>query len=99
MRSDVKLSLASGVIAAVVMVAALPQSSKECNWHSHIDVQTRTSISVNEQARTCDDNVTEVSWYSWLAGKSASYQFHFLDLLELLYSRDNRGGNLGTHSN
>lgn len=99
MRANVKLSLAGGVIAAVIMMAALPQSTSECNWQSQMNVQTRSSISISDQMRVCDDDVTEVSWYSWLAGKSASYQFHFLDLLELLYSPDNRGGNLGTHSN
>ncbi|MGS2721647.1 hypothetical protein [Paraglaciecola aestuariivivens] len=25
-----------------------------------------------------------VSWFSWVAGRSSSYQFHFIDLLELL---------------
>lgn len=26
-----------------------------------------------------------VSWFSWLTGKSLSYEFHFLDLVELLH--------------
>lgn len=26
----------------------------------------------------------QVSWVSWLTGRSSSYRFHFLDLLELL---------------
>lgn len=31
--------------------------------------------------------VSEVSWLEWFSGKSSSYQFHFFDLLELLYGR------------
>lgn len=99
MRADVKLSLAGCAVAAAIVTVALPQTASECSWQSQMDVQAHTSISMSDHTPTCDDDVTEVSWYSWFAGKSASYQFHFLDLLELLYSRDNRSGNLGTHSN
>ncbi|MBU3020794.1 hypothetical protein [Aestuariibacter sp. A3R04] len=31
--------------------------------------------------------VSEVSWLEWFSGKSPSYQFHFFDLLELLYGK------------
>lgn len=30
------------------------------------------------------DDAERVSWVSWLTGRSTSYRFHFLDLLELL---------------
>ncbi|MGB0214674.1 MAG: hypothetical protein ACPF9E_04385 [Alteromonas oceani] len=30
------------------------------------------------------DEAEQVSWVSWLTGRSTSYRFHFLDLLELL---------------
>jgi hypothetical protein len=34
----------------------------------------------------CDETEKEtVSWFDWIGGKTPSYQFHFLDLLELLY--------------
>jgi hypothetical protein len=29
-----------------------------------------------------------VNWFDWIGGKSSSYQFHFLDLLELLHGDD-----------
>lgn len=34
--------------------------------------------------RCASANVEQVSWMSWASGRSNSYQFHFLDLLELL---------------
>ncbi|MGO4893322.1 hypothetical protein [Flavobacterium sp. W21_SRS_FM6] len=34
--------------------------------------------------RCATSNVEQVSWLSWVSGRSNSYQFHFLDLLELL---------------
>lgn len=30
-------------------------------------------------------SVAELNWVSWLTGRSSSYPFHFLDLLELLF--------------
>lgn len=30
-----------------------------------------------------------VSWSEWFTGRSSSYQFHFIDLLELLYRSGN----------
>lgn len=35
--------------------------------------------------QSTNDNDQSVSWYSWLTGNSISYDFHYLDLLELLY--------------
>ena len=36
--------------------------------------------------QACSTKTKEtVSWFDWIGGKSPSYQFHFLDLLELLY--------------
>ncbi|NVK56339.1 MAG: hypothetical protein HWE26_12015 [Alteromonadaceae bacterium] len=29
-------------------------------------------------------NTEKVSWMAWLTGRSSSYRFHFLDLLELM---------------
>lgn len=36
---------------------------------------------INKCAATQSD---AVSWLSWVSGQSSSYQFHFIDLLELL---------------
>lgn len=100
MRNDVKLlSIAGGIFASAMVVVALQKPASECHWQSQMDMQTVSSVSVNTSSPTCDSDVTEVSWYSWLAGKSASYQFHFLDLLELLYKSDNRQSKLGTATN
>jgi hypothetical protein len=35
------------------------------------------------------DTTSQVSWFSWVFGKPESYQFHFLDLLELLNGDSN----------
>lgn len=52
----------------------------------------KVSIEAYESERVSEnkvsDNTDRVSWFSWFSGDSASYQFHFLDLLELLYHND-----------
>lgn len=35
---------------------------------------------------TCHPNTTQVTWGHWVKGESRSAQFHFFDLLELLFS-------------
>lgn len=35
-----------------------------------------------------------VNWFDWIGGKSPSYQFHFLDLLELLYGDDSNSDHM-----
>ena len=41
------------------------------------------------QNRCATDQSQGVSWSNWFTGRSSSYQFHFIDLLELL----SRSGN------
>ncbi|OJF70217.1 hypothetical protein BK026_16345 [Alteromonas sp. V450] len=53
---------------------------------------------IQNQCARYHDGVTEVSWFSWFAGKSSSFQFHFLDLLELLHN-DEGNRDFGTSPN
>lgn len=40
-------------------------------------------------SKSCSQKVsTDVSWSAWLTGDSRSNQFHYLDLLELLFRDD-----------
>ncbi|MCY7295307.1 hypothetical protein [Alteromonas sp. a30] len=42
----------------------------------------------SKAAECSDDSAKNVSWGSWLVGNSRSSQFHYLDLLELLFRND-----------
>lgn len=64
---------------------------------SYQSVQTPQLIEGCEAVHSLDDAMCfaasslvaeTVSWHDWFTGQSASVQFHFLDLLELLYQRD-----------
>ena len=50
-------------------------------------------LPINHPVNKCAVQQSQgVSWTEWFTGRSSSYQFHFIDLLELLY----RSGNSDT---
>ena len=66
-------------------------SSSLCDYQPVTEFNPKLAAShIQNQCARYQDGVEEVSWLSWLAGKSPSFQFHFLDLLELLHNDENR---------
>ncbi|MDC8832113.1 hypothetical protein [Alteromonas gilva] len=67
---------------------------KSLNWRVAIAVCTVVlltsgfNIATKPIADDCLPNAVfdteQVSWVAWLTGRSSSYRFHFLDLLELM---------------
>ncbi|QSX34041.1 hypothetical protein JYB87_01955 [Shewanella avicenniae] len=43
-----------------------------------------TALPANHPSNRCANPQQELSWRSWLSGKSRSGQFHFIDFMELL---------------
>jgi hypothetical protein len=80
-------------IAAVAMLSfsqvSLDSKSMFCGDLDNVvlDQQLPVSHPVN---RCATEQSQGVSWSQWFSGRSSSYQFHFIDLLELL----SRSGNL-----
>jgi hypothetical protein len=73
---------------AMAVVISLPYATTEkgtlscqCEPNVAFDHTLPLSHPVNRCAASQSD---AVSWFSWFSGKSGSYQFHFIDLLELL---------------
>jgi hypothetical protein len=73
---------------AVVVILSGPQSSLDdknvfCRHSENVvlDLELPVSHLVN---RCATDQSHGISWSSWFSGHSSSYQFHFIDLLELL---------------
>lgn len=78
-----------GVIAltSVFAVSAPTTRASVCDFQPVTDFDPKLPAShvVNQCARY-QEGVEEISWFSWIAGNSSSFQFHFFDLLELLHS-------------
>lgn len=76
------ISVSAGLWISLSVTRITPESV--CQYH--FSPQYSAVLPVNTADNECAlDQATQVSWLSWVSGKSLSYQFHFLDLLELLY--------------
>jgi hypothetical protein len=85
-RKSKKLFLLSGSIMAVMLAyVQFPrdQGSVFCSCSQGVAFATELPMS-HPINRCASAGVAQVSWMSWVSGRSNSYQFHFLDLLELL---------------
>ena len=88
-KSKGKVLLASAG-SAVLAIAMYAQTS---GVHLATTANCERATMSEELSVACNQTLSEqVSWADWLVGKSRGYQFHFLDLLELLYS-DNSANN------
>ena len=95
-RAWVSVLSLTGVMA-LALVQQNAVKSDTCLIPSSIsDLQANVEISsdsvvntnsVELSAPNCNEtnNVASTSWAAWFSGKSVSFQFHFLDLLELLH--------------
>ncbi|WP_334031353.1 hypothetical protein [Alteromonas sp. P256] len=74
-------------LASATMVSAPNARSSVCDFQPVTEFNPKLPAShILNQCARYQEGVEEVSWLSWVAGKSSSFQFHFLDLLELLHS-------------
>jgi len=92
-KSGIKLVCTAIVVTASASVfadAADQRINAHCRCASATD---RQDVSHSDQTpRSCSKNAAkDVSWGSWLVGDSRSTQFHYLDLLELLFRNDEPG--------
>lgn len=90
--------------AAVLSLSyASPQEGNvfcSCEANISFDHTLPLSHPINRCASTQSE---AVSWSSWFSGRSSSYQFHFIDLLELLsrtsdYTQDRKTSNNTTNT-
>lgn len=77
------LIIALGVFALGSMLVPAWQSDS-ANVTQQCD-RVMTNIEADQAAQLCNAPSEKVTWKTWFAGESRSSQFHFFDLLELLY--------------
>ena len=53
-------------------------------FHLATDSRELTATECQPPCTDVQQQAEQVSWMSWLTGRSSSYRFHYLDLLELL---------------
>lgn len=80
------VSIFGSAMFAVLMMANT-QFAKGDGFCANVDQVTfDANLPVNHPLNRCaiDKKENSVSWTKWFSGRSSSYQFHYLDLLELL---------------
>ena len=83
-------------IAAIVSLGVLVNTSamestfgSDCECLANSTTISHTGVFNSKEHAHCVSNVQgTISWFDWIGGNSPSYQFHFLDLLELLHGDD-----------
>ena len=88
---------------ALIAISSGPQASLDdknvfCQHSENVvlDLELPVSHLLN---RCATDQSHGVSWSAWFSGRSSSYQFHFIDLLELLSRTRNNETKNPTTSN
>lgn len=76
-------------LALCVLVSAGQLSASSMQHHAQSVSQQDIIIAELDCATNTQQVSDELSWSAWITGKTRSYRFHFLDLLELL-SRNNQ---------
>ncbi|MFQ3234731.1 MAG: hypothetical protein ACI9C4_000282 [Paraglaciecola sp.] len=79
------LSFAACTLLAVMVIGqtSTGEGSLFCSCPQYVSFDR--SLPMSHPINRCASyQADEISWSGWVKGHSASYQFHFIDLLELL---------------
>ncbi|MCL1051760.1 hypothetical protein L2755_19325 [Shewanella abyssi] len=85
-----RATVALAVVTAAVGTISLTSQSSESASSAACVCDTTTSsynsgLPASHPSNRCASQSNDLSWKSWLSGKSQTNQLHFIDLLELLY--------------
>ncbi|MFT5790232.1 MAG: hypothetical protein ACI8SJ_002361 [Shewanella sp.] len=76
------------VTAAIGTISLTSQSSESASSACVCDTSTSSynpGLPASHPSNRCASQSDDLSWKSWLSGKSQTNQLHFIDLFELLY--------------
>ena len=85
--------LGSGVSAGMYLLVTLMFTGADTSCPTLSDAATElpaSQLPAGQMNLPCQLQ-PEISWQAWVVGNSPSYQFHFFDLLELLYGGNSDG--------
>jgi hypothetical protein len=84
------VTLTGIVTVAILSVSQASLDDRNFFCGSLVNLSIDHNLPVSHPINRCATEQSQgVSWSSWFSGRSSSYQFHFIDLLELL----SRSGN------
>ncbi|WP_018982505.1 hypothetical protein [Salinimonas chungwhensis] len=95
-REKVKTLAALGSASAglwMLVAVHITDDLGQCESATVADISSERLIGF----QPCHSN-EQISWKAWVSGNSLSFQFHFFDLMELLYGGETDGRFSGTGS-
>lgn len=94
------LSLSGVAIVAVLSVSQVSSDDRNVFCGNLENVVLDQELPVSHPANRCANYQSQgISWSEWFTGRSSSYQFHFIDLLELLSRSGNNKAENSTKTN
>ncbi len=87
-RKSTRLAtIVSSALVAVLVFAQTPDQEGLLFCSCADGVKFNHDLPLSHPVNRCaSEQSAEVSWSSWFSGAASSNQFHYLDLLELLYT-------------
>jgi hypothetical protein len=104
-KSKSVITLTGVTLSGLAMVAILSFSQRSLDDRNIFcgnleNVVFDDNLPVSHPVNRCAANQSQgVSWSEWFTGRSSSYQFHFIDLLELLSRSGNSQAKNPTQTN
>lgn len=84
-KSKASLSTLGAMFFVVLMGAQMSFVKGDSLCANFDEVEFSHDLPMSHPLNRCaSEQKNDVSWTSWFSGRSSSYQFHYLDLLELL---------------
>lgn len=88
MKSAVILAFACTVIASLGLSSKSNESASIACDCDTAESQYNPSLPASHPSNRCVTQTDDLSWKTWLTGKSQTNQLHFIDLFELLYGHE-----------
>lgn len=79
------LTTCCSAFVATIAFAQISAVNEDDFCLNSVNVKFNHQLPMNHPVNRCAvQQHSDISWSTWLSGRSKSYQFHYLDLLELL---------------
>ncbi len=90
-KSSMMIAFTVAVVATLAFsVEKLTENTETASCACSNDTRYNTALSSSHPKNRCADQAQTLSWKTWFTGKNRSSQFHFVDLLELLYGHQDK---------
>ena len=90
-KSSMMLAFTAVVVASLAFGAQkLTDNTETTACACSSDTRYNNSLPSSHPNNRCANQAQPLSWTTWLTGKNRSSQFHFVDLLELLYGHKDK---------